>query len=569
MPSGATAARLSKPVPSTHSKVHAPASGFRLPSVFQSQLAPANRRFSTDVRLPASPSHLDQGTSTSSSPSSSDLQTIRGVGPVYTQKLIQNNIPSIKALQETFHNKYNSDRDELQRFLQEDVGIKAHHCRNVVEYIESLDYETFKHNAVTLAVEGNIGVGKSTFLNILTEPTIELQDVIVVQEPVDEWQTMRTQDGKPLDLLQKFYEDPDKYAYAFQHMVLMTRVAKDRSTRNMDNARLRILERSIFSDRMVFVRALHEAGNLSDIELNIYDSFFSMELNFDKQLVPEGFIYLKAAPETCEARMRHRNRDGESNVDLNYLHKLHEKHEHWLNFGARKVDDFVQTVSRLEYTAKGLGVSPHINAFSRPGNGSERSEGVMSVLPLGRLSNSKSILDIPSSIRDSVYILGADEATRQQQEELNVYQRHHQPHHSHSMATSSSSSSSSFNSRNDAPSSIKGSLLGVPALMLDHDQDSILHDPMARADYAKKVRDFQEFVGKYRWDLAQTKPGAAAGPVFQSDLKVGSFANVLEECKRVTLRAAKRDKQLGIKLDGLMKQLESYLPYGTKPSLLG
>lgn len=38
-------------------------------------------------------------------------------------------------------------------------------------------------------------------------------------------------------------------------------------------APLRLLERSVFSDRMVFVRAVHEAKWLSPMELSIYDSW--------------------------------------------------------------------------------------------------------------------------------------------------------------------------------------------------------------------------------------------------------------------------------------------------------
>lgn len=39
-------------------------------------------------------------------------------------------------------------------------------------------------------------------------------------------------------------------------------------------APLRLLERSVFSDRMVFVRAVHEARWLSEMELSIYDSWY-------------------------------------------------------------------------------------------------------------------------------------------------------------------------------------------------------------------------------------------------------------------------------------------------------
>ena len=39
-------------------------------------------------------------------------------------------------------------------------------------------------------------------------------------------------------------------------------------------APLCLLERSVFSDRMVFVRAVHEARWLSEMELSIYDSWY-------------------------------------------------------------------------------------------------------------------------------------------------------------------------------------------------------------------------------------------------------------------------------------------------------
>ena len=58
---------------------------------------------------------------------------------------------------------------------------------------------------------------------------------------------------------------------------------KDRNARSSAKP-LQILERSIFSDRMVFVRAMHEAGFLGDLELSIYDSWFSMQIGQDRAL---------------------------------------------------------------------------------------------------------------------------------------------------------------------------------------------------------------------------------------------------------------------------------------------
>lgn len=47
-------------------------------------------------------------------------------------------------------------------------------------------------------------------------------------------------------------------------------------------------------------------------------------------LVPDGFIYLRATPQTCMSRLKHRSRDEETAVDISYLQDLHNRHDEWL-----------------------------------------------------------------------------------------------------------------------------------------------------------------------------------------------------------------------------------------------
>lgn len=65
---------------------------------------------------------------------------------------------------------------------------------------------------------------------------------------------------------------------------------------------VRLMERSVFSDRMVFVRAVRESGWMGDVELAVYDSWFDPILDTTPSLVPDGFIYLKCDPSTCMQR---------------------------------------------------------------------------------------------------------------------------------------------------------------------------------------------------------------------------------------------------------------------------
>lgn len=65
---------------------------------------------------------------------------------------------------------------------------------------------------------------------------------------------------------------------------------------------VRLMERSVFSDRMVFVRAVNESGWMGDVEVAVYDSWFGPLLRTLPALVPDGFIYLKCEPTTCMQR---------------------------------------------------------------------------------------------------------------------------------------------------------------------------------------------------------------------------------------------------------------------------
>lgn len=220
----------------------------------------------------------------------SGLLSIKGVGPRYENLLMQRGLTCVEKLQDQLHLNFSGDKSRLQKYLQEEVGIKnSQHCSWVVEHVGELDWVS-PRSRVTLAVEGNIGAGKSTFLSMLSSDsmrdmlsmggadTMELRDVVqVVPEPVDEWQTAKGKDPqgreRTFNLLEKFYSDPQRYAFTFQNYVLMSRIRRERDTRSTSSAPLRVLERSIFSDRMVFVRAMHEAGRMEDWELGLYDSW--------------------------------------------------------------------------------------------------------------------------------------------------------------------------------------------------------------------------------------------------------------------------------------------------------
>ncbi|EFJ40458.1 hypothetical protein VOLCADRAFT_33236, partial [Volvox carteri f. nagariensis] len=183
-----------------------------------------------------------------------------------------------------------------------------------------------------LSVEGNISAGKSTFLSILNRHLLTDKGFSFVKEPIEKWQSVG---GSSVNLLDLFYRDPARMAYTFQNFVFLTRVLQERETYG-NASKARLLERSVFSDRMVFVRAVHASLDLADHELAIYDAWFGPILASLPTLVPNGLIYLRASPNTCMARLRKRARSEEGGIPLDYLKVLHNNHEDWLLHAATR-----------------------------------------------------------------------------------------------------------------------------------------------------------------------------------------------------------------------------------------
>ncbi|XP_024962989.1 uncharacterized protein LOC112503152 [Cynara cardunculus var. scolymus] len=274
-------------------------------------------------------------------PGNPGLLTIPGVGPRNLKKLVENGIGGVAELKKIYKDKFfGKSNQKMVEFLRKSVGIiHRNHAESITTFIkESVDEELKDDNAnnearpaqkkrLTFCVEGNISVGKTTFLQRIANETLELQDLVeIVPEPIDKWQDIGPDH---FNILDAFYAEPERYAYTFQNYVFVTRVMQEKES-SSGLKPLRLMERSVFSDRMVFVRAVHEANWMNEMEISIYDSWFDPVVSSLPGLIPDAFIYLRASPATCHKRMMLRKRAEEGGVSLEYLRDLHEKHESWL-----------------------------------------------------------------------------------------------------------------------------------------------------------------------------------------------------------------------------------------------
>lgn len=167
-------------------------------------------------------------------------------------------------------------------------------------------------------IEGNIGSGKSTLLSKL-ENNYNLN---VVQEPVDIW--TRTTNINEQSILELFYNDPGKYAFAFQMHILLTRL---KTMQNINN-QYAILERSILTDKNVFMNILERNGFISTIQSKVFEEWFDHCKHVCNGI--KGIIYLRSDPFECMQRIQKRNRISENNISIEYLIDLHNQHDAWL-----------------------------------------------------------------------------------------------------------------------------------------------------------------------------------------------------------------------------------------------
>jgi len=184
-----------------------------------------------------------------------------------------------------------------------------------------------------VSIDGNIGSGKSTLMANLREYYNDKVDVVFLKEPVDEWAEIKDENG--ITILEKFYENSEKYAFSFQMMAYISRlkVLKDavKNIKPTSKKTIFISERSLYTDKMVFAKMLYDSKKIEGINYQIYLNWF---YTFSQEFPVHKVIYVKTEPEKCHSRILKRAREGENLISLEYLKNSDVYHDHMLNMSS-------------------------------------------------------------------------------------------------------------------------------------------------------------------------------------------------------------------------------------------
>ena len=168
-------------------------------------------------------------------------------------------------------------------------------------------------SVVHVAIEGGIGVGKSTCLQVLEQRFANDASVVVLPEPCDAWRAH--------GLLRRVYVDGTMSKLEFQLIALATIAMPLLRAMSTDGVRMVITERSPRSNREVFGLL-----NLASEEMGCLDLAFSAIADVLPQR-QELTILLDAPVAELQRRVRTRGRPEEQGIGRTYHEDLCSAHE--------------------------------------------------------------------------------------------------------------------------------------------------------------------------------------------------------------------------------------------------
>jgi deoxyadenosine/deoxycytidine kinase len=162
-----------------------------------------------------------------------------------------------------------------------------------------------------IAIAGNIGSGKTSLTSLLSKHY--------------GWEAHYEEvDDNPY--LVDFYDDMQRWSFNLQVYFLNNRFSTVNEIRK--EGKTVVQDRTIYEDAYIFAPNLYDMGLMSKRDFDNYASLF--ELMSTLVQAPDLMIYLRASVPKLVEQIQIRGREYENNIRLDYLRRLNERYEAWI-----------------------------------------------------------------------------------------------------------------------------------------------------------------------------------------------------------------------------------------------
>ena len=162
-----------------------------------------------------------------------------------------------------------------------------------------------------IGISGIIGAGKST----LTQKIAHHLGYEAYNEPV-----------RDNPYLQDFYADMKRWGAMMQIHLLFRRFEQHQQI-VWNSEKGAVQDRTIYEDT-IFARMLNESGFIDQRDYDTYLGHFNLMKRY--LVYPDLLLYLRVDPQTSLQRIAERGRKAETGITLDYMQKLHDGYENFI-----------------------------------------------------------------------------------------------------------------------------------------------------------------------------------------------------------------------------------------------
>ncbi|HUN15837.1 MAG TPA: deoxynucleoside kinase [Saprospiraceae bacterium] len=200
-----------------------------------------------------------------------------------------------------------------------------------------------------IGIAGNIGAGKTSLCQALSKNF--------------GWD-VHYEDTTNNPYLNDFYYDMDRWSFNLQVYFLSSRFKQILEIQRGEKTVIQ--DRTIYEDANIFAPNLYEMGLMSERDFQNYQELFKIMMSTIRP--PDLIIYLKASVPTLVQHISNRGRDYEGNMSLEYLKKLNQRYDDWIDsFTDSKV--LILPADELDFISKPEDMGKVINLVSTQAHG--------------------------------------------------------------------------------------------------------------------------------------------------------------------------------------------------------